>query len=153
MPVTDRRQLVVNKIKTALALILVSGGYYSNLGQKVTEGKVNPFGANRVNGVDVIDPSDATTDDAEDASIENHVLTIEVRTIAKDPVSPEVARQHIADVRKALLTLTSDTWWNQNTTNLTHMGNVMEIEQAEAKIIGTLITFTVEFNTLALQEA
>lgn len=150
---TDRRQLAINKIKTALALILVSGGYYSNIGQKVTEGKVNPYGANRVDGVDVIDPHDATTDNAEDSSIEDHALTVEIKTISKNAVTPEVGRQHIADVRKAMLTLVSDSWWEQNITNLTHNENDMEIEQAESKILGTRTTFTIEFNTMALQES
>jgi len=153
MPTTDKRQIVINKVKTALALILVASGYYSNLGQKVTEGKVNPYDSGRVDGVDVIDPNAEIEDMTEAEELEEHTVTIRISTIAKNPVTPEIARQHIADVRKAVRTMYSDSWCAENLDNIRNISNEHEIEQAGSKIIGTVNIFEIVFKTLKLQES
>jgi hypothetical protein len=149
---TDKRQLTINAIKAAMALIKIADGYYSNIGEKVTEGKDNPYGNNRVDGVDIIDPHDATRDITEDTALEEHTLQIEIKTISKSAVSPETARQHIADVRKAMLTLFSDPWASKNLDDVRHVENDWELDQVGVKIIGTRLKFEIDFKTLKLQE-
>lgn len=155
MPTTDKRQILINKIKAALALILSASGYYTNLGQKVTEGKVNPFDTNRVDGVDVLDTSDDIEDDTTDEAreIEQHTVTIQISTIAKNSITAETARQHTADVRKAIKTLYSDAWCAENLNDIRNTGNGLEIEQSRDKIIGVVHNFEFDFTTLKLEEA
>lgn len=147
------QQTVIDKIKTALATITTVNGYYSNIGLKVTEGKTNPWGENRMDGVDVIDgDEDIDTTITEDNSVENHSLQVSIKTIAKSPFSPQVARKHIADVRKAMLSLKNDTTWLELVTRWTNTKNTKEMEQESLKIIGTESLFIIEFNTLELEE-
>ncbi|MBW7887452.1 MAG: hypothetical protein H3C35_03700 [Bacteroidetes bacterium] len=152
MAATDKRQLIVEHIKATLTTIRTSAGYYTNIGAKVTEGKTNPFDSDRVDGVDMIDTNDVIVTTTESEEIENHSIEITIRTIAKSPLTPEVARKQIADVRKAMKALENDEWWMQNVTRWSNTSNTFEIEQAEVKIIGTELQFTIECNTLALEE-
>ncbi len=148
-----KQQIIIDQIKFALATVTTTNGFYSNIGTKVTEGKSNPFGENRMDGVDVIDGDDDIETTTEAEEIENHKLQIIIKTIAKSPLTPETARKQIADVRKAMKALLNDTWWIANVRRWTNSGNKFEVEQAGVKIIGTESIFIIEFDTLALEEA
>ena len=147
-----KQQLVIDNIKTALAAITTTNGYYSNIGTKVTEGKQNPFGENRLDGVDVLDGDDEMMMITEDEAIEAHTLQVSIKTIAKSPLTPQVARKQIADVRKAMKSLKNDAVWLENVTRWVNTKNTFEIEQEGLKIIGTESLFAVEYNTLELEE-
>jgi hypothetical protein len=150
MSATIKKQQIITKWKTRLALILTANGYYSNIGQKVYEWKANPFGANRVDGIEIREGDESIERRAEDASIEDHTLPIIISIVSKNPVSIDKAREYEADVRKAVL---ADQTFDALVDDLEHNSTEMEKEQEKDVIVGIKITFNVLYNTLTLQES
>jgi hypothetical protein len=150
MSATIKKQQIITKWKTRLALILTANGYYSNIGMKVYEWKANPFGANRVDGIEIREGDESIERRAEDASIEDHTLPIIISIVSKNPVSIDKAREYEADVRKAVL---ADQTFDALVDDLEHNSTEMEKEQEKDVIVGIKITFNVLYNTLTLQES
>lgn len=150
MPTTIKRQLIIDAIKTRFALILVAGGYYTNLGQKLTERKPNPFGANRVDGIDISDPDENNGLAAEDQSVEQHELTLVIKAIAKSPVDASTGRKMEADIKKAIAV---DSTWGGLAARTHPENSKMEVEQNDVKILGVVITITIQYDTAAFLES
>lgn len=151
MPATATRQLIIEAMKTRMALINGSGGYYTTIGSKVTEGKENAFGANRVDGLDVSDfELEEEEADVEDEALVMHRLPVLLKGIAKSPASPEKGRQMIFDIDKAIAV---DETWGGLAEKTVPAGSVMELDQDEVKVIGINRRIIVEYRTAKFQES
>lgn len=151
MPATATRQKIIEAAKTRMALINGAGGYYTTIGAKVTEGKENPFGANRVDGLDISDfELEEEEVDVEDESLVLHRLPILFKGIAKSPVSPEKGRQIIFDIDKAIFV---DETWGGLAEKTVPAGSGMELDQDEVKVIGVNRRVIVEYRTGKFQES
>lgn len=154
MPATATKQRIIDAIKTRMALINGTGGYYTTIGTKITEWKTNPFGPNRVDGLDIREGIEEEEVWAEDESLTFHRLPIEFRGIFKSPPSIETARNGILDIQKAI---SVDEFWTVGADRLAQktlpVSNQIEVDQDESKIVGIRVDVIVEYLTEKFKES
>jgi hypothetical protein len=147
------RQILIDKLKTVLQTILKTGGYYTNLGQKVEDGRTKSYFKGTAAAINIRDTGDDSSLDAEDESLEAHQLAIELKLLFKAALSAEEARKGISDVKKAVAMLESDADWNALVDRIRPAGDQMDLNEDEDKIAGVTVNLVIEYTTLALQEA
>ena len=153
MPTTITRQILIDKLTTALQTVKTTGGFYTNLGNKVEVWRVKSYFKNTDAAINIKDRSDASGLDAEDESIEKHELNVELSLLFKAAVSDEEARKGITDVKKAVATLETDTTWNNLVDRVRPDGDEMDVEEDEDKIAGVTVKLVIEYTTLVFQVA
>lgn len=153
MATTIARQIVIDKLKTVLATVRKSAGYYTDLGAKVESWRVKSYFKNTAAAINIKDRSDDTSLDAEDESLESHALHVDLELLFKAAVSDDEARKGIVDVKKAMATLADDATWNGLVDRVHPDGDEMDVAEDEDRIAGATVKLVVEFKTLALQEA
>jgi hypothetical protein len=139
------REVIVGEIETALKTISVANGYHTALGSNVQAWLTRPFQQGELPSANIKDISDDTTetslgaDDTEtDAAAETHELTIEIDIEAS---TGAIARQAIMDVRKALRDNVS------HDRDILPVGDVVDAEQDEHKVVGATMTVKVKYYT------
>lgn len=150
MPTTIKRQKIRDAIKTRLQGITVAGGYYTNLGTKVTVWKTNPFAANKVDAIDIRDDPEEQEVDAEDESLENRKLHVALKLIFKAPTPSEIVVQGITDVEKAIKV---DETWSGLAYRTIPDGNTMDVKQDEVTLGGATVNIIIEYQTEKFTES
>lgn len=150
MATTIKKQLIFTQLSTQLARILKSNGFYSDLGKKVTEAKVNPFGANRVDGIDFIEANEDIKQMSEAMEWEDSWLTVEIKFVSVNAVSMATARTYEADIRSALQ---YDDSLAGLLLEMEHVNTKFVKEQDGDVVIGGKLTVRFEFTAAKLSES
>jgi hypothetical protein len=151
------RQLLIDRLKVRMATITTGNGYYTSAGSNVSVWKTNPFSANKVEGIDIRDLDDPSETLAEDESLEQHFLKVELRLIAKTTATETAdarLRKLEADAKKAIST---DEYWSSGGVRLADKtlpkGTVIEVEQDSDRIAGAVVTIEIQYVTVKFLES
>lgn len=98
---TSIRQQIIDAIAVRFATILTTGGYETDIGQKVTQWNVKTIDDRTIRGIDIMDVEEETTDQI--TRHQDHTLTIWAVVHAKESDSTAAyLRKAIADVWRAI---------------------------------------------------
>lgn len=126
---SSKRASILSAVKTRLQGILTTGGYATNLGQKVTDWKITSWGPDDVPGVTFRDISNKREEPGIIGKFRWNLL-VEIEIIAQAPAS--TVRSYVADVLKAI---GADPKWSGLAVRTDQPDVEMSFDQFE-KIIG-----------------
>jgi cobyric acid synthase len=147
------RQSIIDAIKTRFESILISGGYQTNIGQKVTEWQAYDSNDRNLECIEFRDTSAKITDpDEEDDNAEAwHYknLTLQVFVQTAGTTASATVRKMIADVLKAVGT---DVTWGGYAIDTALEGDETMIDQETKKIGVSLVTLSIHYKTVKWQD-
>jgi hypothetical protein len=143
------RQAIIDAIETRMATI-TTPTFRTTLGSSVAVWKRNKFAANRLPGLNIQDITDDQQVAAEDESLTEHRLTVELKVIGKEgSTSDELVREMIADVEQAILV---DETWGGIALRTDPVSNAMDVAQDEVTIGGATIVIAIDYITEKFHE-
>jgi len=139
------RKKIRDAVATRMALINGTGGYYTTIGNHITIKKTNPYGSNKVDGIDICDESETQSLVTEAEELEDRALLITGK-IALKQTDPDKVLEAIADFEKAV---NVDPTWGGLATRTVPLGNDDEVDQEENIFRGVNIRIRIEYTTRA----
>jgi hypothetical protein len=141
MPDTLRQQ-IITAVDAKLKTILVTGGYYTNLGQNVKEWDETPLAVSEAFRVEYRDEEELRQDLV--VGEQDIMLPLTIRVLAAGSTSPATLRKMLADVAKAMH---ADPTWGGLASDTVQDGAAV-VEKAEAADIaaGTQVKYRVEYS-------
>lgn len=141
MPLPDPiQQKIIDAIDIRFKTILISNGYFTDVGQHVDWWKKSLAIAN-LPGMNL---RNRTESRSVGPGVYDRTLTINIEASVSGSDSPKVARQIEADVEKAI---SVDETWDYLAHKTDILGRDLEAAQAENKIAQINITIQIEYHT------
>lgn len=151
MATTIQRELIVNAIKTALDTINTGNGYYTNISGSVYIYRDAVFGAEELPAANIRDTEevlDETTGGSSSPWLRG--LTVEIDLIVQPTTAAiSVLRQAIADVIAAL---GADETQGGNCLRTVYLGDEINSEQGEKRILFSTLRFRLDYRTNRFEE-
>jgi hypothetical protein len=138
------RKKIRDAVASRMALIDGTGGYYTAIGNHITIKKTNPYGPNKVDGIDIADESETQTLVTEAEELEDRSLIFRL-AVALKQIDPDKVLEAIADVEKAV---NVDDRWGGLAIRTVPLGNDDEVDQQENIFRGVNIRIRIEYSTL-----
>lgn len=140
----SKRQSIIDAIETRMKTILTTGGYQTNVGQRVSVWRITPFADTELPALCIYDTTAEINQDGGIIGQFTHTLGIHIEAIASGSATRADVRKMIADVFKAIGTDDSFGGLVEYTSSPSHEIN---LEQAEKAIGSGIIRFTVTYRT------
>lgn len=153
MSETVARQIIIDKLKAKYAAIKTANLFYTDLGDKVEDFRERSYFKDTARAINIRDNPNAGELSAEDESLEDQALSIEVSFFLKSADAATV-RKGIVDIKRATKELfESDQDLRDIVKRIRPEGDQMDFEdEDEDKLAGATVTFAFEWQTEAFQE-
>jgi hypothetical protein len=140
------RKKIRDKLTVGLQLITIAHGYYTDAGLNVTVQKTNPYGSNKLDGIDIRDEKEDHTLLAEEDPLVERTLHLTL-AVALKQTDPDKVYEAIADVEKVINGLLLDTTFTDLVDRVIPEGNDNEVSQDENILRGVNIRIGIVYTT------
>lgn len=140
------RQQIFEAVGSRLAAINGTGDYQTTIGDRKTSWNVTPITDREIDGIDLRDVDETTTDEV--TRHQDHVLIINAEIHAKKGAeTAQFLRKALGDVITAIGV---DRRWGGLARHTTTRGNQMIIDQTDKVVGGIRIVLAITYRTLTL---
>lgn len=150
MPVTMQRQKIMDALSTRMATILTTGGYYTNIGAKVSTWRAKPYATAELPAINIRDLKETIEAREQPMAYHYRSLDVELQVVCNSATSDTTVRQMITDVEKAIGT---DPTFGGLAIDTEALGDEINVKQEENLISGATISIQILYRTLRFQEA
>lgn len=135
--------LIMAALKTRLQTILVTGGYQTNIGQRVYIWRTSELGNNEVPAI-LCQDTEVDHDNGQIMGMTRHSMTVDILVVQNGATVEADARKARADLRKCLHGFET---MGGLVNSLTITKSTLEMKQYEDKIAGASAQLLIEYDT------